>query len=132
MNSTLPLVARALRDKNITTRFTPVDYIPIEERRRIVERMLVHVWRIANHLGFTLGGVPTIISGEDKPFLPRDVLEDCAHLNLDVLCAYHVLGTADVARDAVEGLLDKKHPVNFQSLIDDATNPSFKGLEPRD
>lgn len=137
MNSLLPHVARAMRARNLLIRFSPVDYIPIEERRRIVEKSLVHIYRIAHGLGFDLGGVPTLVSRGDHSFDPARVLEDLANLHVDVLGAHHILGTADVAQDAVEGVLDQaesggRHVPDFSAMVDDAKNPDLKGLHPTD
>lgn len=126
-----------MRARNILTRYSPVDYIPIEERRRIVEKALVHVYRIAHAFGFDLGAVPTLISRSDTTFDPARVLEDLANLHVDVLGAHHILGTADIAKDAVEGVLDQavsngKHQPDFTAMIADARNVDLTGLEPKD
>lgn len=124
MNSQLNLTARAMRAKDCTIRHKPVDYIPLEERRAIIEGLSVQLWRLASSLKLDLGRLPMILVREDGSFDAADVVENTARLHVGITSVYHHLGTSDIASSAFDEMIDvhtdPKHQPNFRAIVDGA------------
>ena len=122
MKSLLTLTARVCEHDHSVVRFTPVDYIPIEQRRKLVEALVVDLWSVADNLGVDLGRPPTLMVHECN-FDPADVLKALSELNVSLLRAHHTLGTAKIARDGVEEIIDRtlisNFTPNFRAIIAD-------------
>lgn len=134
MNNLLSATARAMRKRDFPIRSTPVDYIPLEQRRRIVEKMIGHVWNVAMDLGIEPGRPPTLIISKDESFPTPDVLESLSNLTFDILCAHHLIGTADIAEPALRQIIEPSVPYPpFAEMVDTAKNPPlpFTETEPK-
>lgn len=122
MKTLLTLTARVLEHEHATLRFAPVDYIPIEQRRKLVESLVVDLWSIADNLGVDLGRPPTLMVHECS-FDPADVLKALSELQVSLLKAHHTLGTSHIARDGVEEIIDRtlisNFTPNFRAIIAD-------------
>lgn len=126
MNNLLSSTARAMRKRDFSLRSTPVDYIPLEERRRVIEKLLRHVHLLAGQLGGDLGSLPTLIFHDDKSFDPALVLESLSNLTFDVLCAHHLVGTADIAEPALRQIIEPATPYPpFAEMVVSARTPEL-------
>lgn len=134
MNNLLSATARAMRKRDFTIRFSPVDYIPMEERRRIIEKLLQHVRNLADELNVDMGRLPTLIIHEDTSFNPADVLESLSNLNFDIFCAHHLVGTADIAQPALQQVIEPTTPYPpFAEMVESVKHPPlpFPTTEPK-
>jgi len=130
MNNLLSTTARAMRKHNFPVRSTPVNYIPMEQRRRIVEKMIGHVWNVAMELDIDPGRLPTLIIREGNNCNTPNVLEGLSHLTFDVLCAHHIIGTADIAEPALRQTIEPTTPYPpYAEMVDSAMNPPLPFTE---
>jgi len=130
MNNLLSATARAMRKHDFPIRSTPVNYIPMEQRRRIVEKLIGHVWNVAMELDIDPGRLPTLIIREGNNFDTAAVLESLSNVTFDVLCAHHIIGTADVAEPALQHIIEPRVPyAPFTEMIETAMNPPLPFVE---